>query len=173
MFADDKWSSDDGYLKVDGTSELPCVFYLQEWSFFKPPREVFELTFHREDEDPAPAMGSSATWSSLKRPGAAFSIKSVLEQPVASRSLLERPAASKSVLMHSISVCPAGRPVKDCALGRAGLGSPFGDRSPRGTDPPLSVKASPLQYRTGRTNLYWYILLRLGILVLLENVYQV
>uniref|UniRef100_A0A0D3DR33 Uncharacterized protein n=1 Tax=Brassica oleracea var. oleracea TaxID=109376 RepID=A0A0D3DR33_BRAOL len=61
MFADDKWSSDDGYLKVDGTSELPCVFYLQEWSFFKPPREVFELTFHREDEDPAPAMGSSAT----------------------------------------------------------------------------------------------------------------
>ncbi|CDY57835.1 BnaCnng32550D [Brassica napus] len=26
MFADDKWSSDDGYLKVDGTSELPCVF---------------------------------------------------------------------------------------------------------------------------------------------------
>ncbi|CAF2110082.1 unnamed protein product [Brassica oleracea var. botrytis] len=25
MFADDKWSSDDGYLKVDGTSELPCI----------------------------------------------------------------------------------------------------------------------------------------------------
>ncbi|CAG7899403.1 unnamed protein product [Brassica rapa] len=31
MFADDKWSSDDGYLKVDDTSRLlPCVFYLQD-----------------------------------------------------------------------------------------------------------------------------------------------
>ena len=46
-------------LKVDDTSGLPCVFYLQEWSFFKPPETANSLS--TEDEDPAPAMGSLAT----------------------------------------------------------------------------------------------------------------
>ncbi|KAF2600171.1 hypothetical protein F2Q68_00011741 [Brassica cretica] len=38
--------------------------------------------------------------------------------------------------IHNIDVCPAGQPAKKCAFGGTGLGRPFGDRSPRGPDPP-------------------------------------
>lgn len=46
MFADDLWSSGDSDLRVDDASGVPWVFYLQQWNFCKPPREVCELTFH-------------------------------------------------------------------------------------------------------------------------------
>ncbi|KAG5384862.1 hypothetical protein IGI04_036332 [Brassica rapa subsp. trilocularis] len=47
MFADDLWSSGGGDLRVGDASRLPCVFHLQQWSFFKPSGEIFELTFRR------------------------------------------------------------------------------------------------------------------------------
>ncbi|CDY52987.1 BnaCnng23990D [Brassica napus] len=38
--------------------------------------------------------------------------------------------------IHYIDVCPAGQPAKECAFGGTGLERPFGDRNPRGPDPP-------------------------------------
>ena len=34
-------------LRADDASGLPCVFNIHHWSFFKPPKEVGELTFHQ------------------------------------------------------------------------------------------------------------------------------
>ena len=45
-------------LKVDDPSGLSCVFYLQEWSFFK---TLTANPLSTEDEDPTSAMGSLAT----------------------------------------------------------------------------------------------------------------
>ncbi|KAF2589098.1 hypothetical protein F2Q70_00040385 [Brassica cretica] len=186
-------------------------------------REKYSNSISTEDEDPAPAVGSSATvtahakkdqtwyvveqpeasWSSIqhqKRPGVACSVKkplgaacsvkkhlegqtdpdradilwetssvmklvvTVLQQccleclvnPTVRSSLIELKfgrgvvdwfildlyggislwlpeSLGNTIATFRCASCPLSP--TNCALGRAGLGSPFGDRSPRGTDP--------------------------------------
>ncbi|CAF1878139.1 hypothetical protein Bca4012_047359 [Brassica carinata] len=48
------------FLKVDDTSGLPCVFYLQSGASLSH-RKKYPNSLSTEDEDPAPALGSSST----------------------------------------------------------------------------------------------------------------
>ncbi|KAF2600557.1 hypothetical protein F2Q68_00009704 [Brassica cretica] len=64
--------------------------------------------------------------SSLRRLGAACSI----------RKRSEAACIVKNHRIHCITLRPAGQPAKKCAIGGTGLGLLFGDRSPRGPDPP-------------------------------------
>lgn len=78
----------------------------------------------------------------------------LLEQAEASWSRQQRRGVACNIenhLIHSISVCPAGRPVKDCAFGGAGLGQTFWGPQPARDGPILNRSTtSPLQDGTER-----------------------